>query len=48
MNGFTVPISMVSSRGAGGALAATVLGLLVVLVIVSRRDPTAPNRPVQR
>ncbi|WP_156404488.1 hypothetical protein [Curvibacter sp. PAE-UM] len=48
MNGFSVPVSMVSSRGAGGALVATVIGLLVVLVIASRRDPTDPNRSIKR
>lgn len=48
MNGFSVPVSMISSRGAGGALAAGVIGLLIVLVMVSRRDPTDPNRTIKR
>ena len=48
MSGISVPVSMISSRGAGGALAAGVIGLLIVLVMVSRRDPTNPNRPIQR
>jgi hypothetical protein len=43
MSQFTVPVSMLASRGKGGALAAGVLGLLVALVILAQRDPTAPR-----
>jgi hypothetical protein len=43
MNTFTVPVSMLSSKGAGGALAAGVIGLLIVLALAARSDPTARN-----
>lgn len=48
MNSFTVPVSMVSSRGAGAALAAGVIGLLIVLALVAKRDPTVSGQTVQR
>lgn len=41
MSGFTVPVSMLASKGTGGALAAGVIGLLIVLALANRRDPTA-------
>jgi len=48
MSGFTAPVSMVASKGAGGAIAAGVIGLLLLLALAARRDPTstatiAPN-----
>jgi hypothetical protein len=50
MSGVTVPVSMLASNGKGGAIAAGVLGLLIVLVLAARRDPTvtsasSPNPP---
>jgi hypothetical protein len=45
MNGFTVPVSMLASKGSGGALAAGVVGLLLVLALMNRRDPTAAQPP---
>lgn len=42
MNAFTVPVPMLASKGAGAALAAGVVGLLLVLALMNRRDPTAP------
>ena len=43
MKGFTVPISMLTSKGSGGAIAAGVIGLLIVLALAARRDPTTAN-----
>ena len=48
MRALTVPVSMVASKGAGGALAAGVIGLLILLALAARRDPTASNQTVQR
>lgn len=45
MNAFTVPVSMLASKGAGGALAAGVVGLLLVLALTARRDPTTAQQP---
>lgn len=46
MNTFTIPVSMLSSKGTGGAVAAGVIGLLIVLMLASKRDPTVRNRTV--
>lgn len=43
MNHFTVPVSMLTSKGSGGALAASVIGLLIILAVKARRDPTTAN-----
>ena len=43
MKTFTVPVSMMGSKGAGAALAAGVIGLLIMLALASRSDPTARN-----
>lgn len=47
MKSFSVPVSMLASKGSGAALAAGVVGLLLVLALASRRDPTAPPVPKQ-
>lgn len=47
MTGFTVPVSMLASKGAGAALAAGVVGLLLVLALANRRDPTTAPAPNQ-
>ena len=43
MSNFTVPVSMLASKGTGGTLAAGVIGLLIVLAVMARRDPTTAN-----
>lgn len=43
MSNFTVPVSMLTPKGSGGALAASVIGLLIVLAVMARRDPTTAN-----
>lgn len=48
MNAFTTPISMLASKGSGGALAASVIALLIMLSLASRSDPTAQNQTVKR
>lgn len=45
MNAFAAPVSMLASKGQGGAVAAGVIGLLIVLALVARRDPTAAPSP---
>lgn len=47
MNPITTPVSMLAGSGKGAALAAGVIGLLLMLALASRHDPTVPNRPVQ-
>jgi hypothetical protein len=39
MNSFAVPVSMLASKGAGGVMAAGVIGLLIVLALANRRAP---------
>lgn len=48
MNTFTTPISMVAGAGKGAALAAGVIGLLLMLALASKSDPTARNQIVGR
>ena len=48
MKGFTVPVSMLASKGSGGAIAAGVIGLMIVLVLAARRDPTVKTSPASR
>lgn len=43
MSNFTVPVSMLATKGSGGALAASVIGLLIVLAVMARRDPTTSS-----
>lgn len=45
MSNFAAPVSMLASKGSGGALAASVIGLLIVLAVMARRDPTTANSP---
>lgn len=40
MTGFTTPVSMLAPKGSGGALAAGVIGLLILLALMAKRDPT--------
>ena len=46
MNTFTTPISMVVGSGKGAALAAGVIGLLLMLALASKSDPTARNKSI--
>lgn len=46
MNPIATPISMLAGSGKGAALAAGVIGLLLMLALVSRRDPTVRNQNV--
>lgn len=48
MKTFTVPVSMMASKGAGAALAAGVIGLLIMLALAGRSDPTARSQPTGR
>jgi hypothetical protein len=45
---FLAPVSMLSSKGSGGAIAAAVIGLVLMLALASRRDPTARSEPFLR
>lgn len=47
MNPLTVPVSMIASKGSGGALAAGVIGLLIVLALVAQ-NTAARNQPTGR
>lgn len=47
MNTFTVPVSMLASKGSGGIIAAGVIGLLIYLAIKADNDPTARNQIVK-
>lgn len=42
MNAFTVPVSMIASKGNGGVLAAGVIGLLIVLALAAKNPPPQP------
>lgn len=47
MSAFTVPVSMIVSKGNGGLLAAGVIGLLIVLALAAKNPappPPAPSR----
>ncbi len=46
MTPITTPVSMLAGSGKGTTLAVGVIGLLMLLVIASRRDPTARNQTV--
>lgn len=46
MNPIATPVSMLAGSGKGAALAAGVIGLLLMLAIASRRDPTVRKQPV--
>lgn len=46
MNPITAPVSMLAGTGKGVALAAGVIGLLLMLALASRRDPTVRNQTV--
>jgi hypothetical protein len=48
MNSLTLPISMLASKGKGGAMAAGVIGLLILLALAANSDPTARNQSVKR
>ncbi|MHA7599649.1 hypothetical protein [Simplicispira lacusdiani] len=48
MSTFTTPISMVAGSGKGAALAAGVIGLLLMLALASKSDPTARNQTIGR
>lgn len=41
MNAFTVPVTMIASKGKGGLVAAGVIGLLIVLALAARNTPSA-------
>jgi hypothetical protein len=44
MNTLTLPVSMLASKGKGGAVAAGVIGLLILLALAANRDPTARSK----
>lgn len=46
MSPFTVPVPMLVSKGGGAALAVSVFGLLMMLVLASKNDPTVRNQRV--
>lgn len=46
MNTFTVPVPMLTGKGGGTVLAVGVIGLLVMLALASKSDPTARNQTV--
>lgn len=46
MSKLTTPISMVVGSGKGAALAAGVIGLILMLALASRSDPTARNQSI--
>lgn len=46
MNTFMTPISMVAGSGKGAALAAGVIGLLLMLALASKSDPTARRQTI--
>lgn len=48
MSTFTTPVSMLASKGTGAALAAGVIGLLLMLALASKNDPTARNQTTGR
>lgn len=46
MNAFTVPVPMLVGKGGGAALAVGVVGLLIMLALASKSDPTARNQTI--
>jgi hypothetical protein len=46
MNTFTVPVPMLVSNGGGTVLVIGVLGLLLMLTLASKSDPTTRNQTV--
>lgn len=46
MNVPALPVSMIAGSGKGASLAIGVIGLLIVLSLASRRDPTVRNQSV--
>ena len=48
MTPMTVPVSMIASKGTGGALAAGVIGLLIVLALAAQSKQTGRNQPAGR
>ncbi len=46
MNPLTTPVSMLAGSGKGAALAAGVIGLLLMLALASRRDPTVRKQTI--
>lgn len=46
MKTFTVPVPMLVSNGGGAVLVIGVLGLLIMLALASKSDPTARNQPI--
>jgi hypothetical protein len=48
MNSMTLPISMLATKGKGGAMAAGGIGLLILLALAANSDPTARNQNVKR
>lgn len=48
MTAMTVPVSMMGAKGTGGALAAGVIGLLIVLALVAQNNQAARNQPAGR
>lgn len=48
MSAFTTPVSMLAGTGKGAALAAGVIGLLIMLALASKSDPTARKQTTGR
>lgn len=46
MNAFTVPVPMLAGKGAGATLAVSVIGLLIMLALASKSDPTVRNQTI--
>lgn len=46
MTSISTPVSMLAGSGKGAALAAGVIGLLLMLAIASRRDPTVRKQTI--
>lgn len=46
MSTLTTPVSMLTGSGNGKVLAIGVVGLILALVLASRRDPTARKQTV--
>lgn len=48
MNTFTTPVSMLASKGSGAIVAAGLIGLLLMLALASKSDPTVRNQTTGR
>jgi hypothetical protein len=46
MTSFTVPVPMLVGRGSGAVLAVGVVGLLIMLALASKSDPTARKQTI--